>query len=444
MLNRWIDEGLVIDPYRALYPDAKEISYVSFRGRNERGGGVNFGKTRLDFFLVSPGIIDWVKRVRYEDRIGSDFDHKEVVMEFGGRSVAGKMVIKDSTLTDIMVEDLGWWVVYDCISHNLQDMDRNLENNLIQYDILLKEKENLIRMESMGGREEELVVLQETNNMNMQTVKNRFPLVQELLRRELRCTKKTLYEIITLGVKSKLMGVQKRRREMVNLRRERLIQKEDYMKRKFGDESQQRMDVREEILRLDDVLLRERATKFKEFLDKNNEKATKAFCRLSKEGGICDDITQIRDGAGVNFVDAKGRGKHIREYYTDIYKRRLDRLMSIEDFIGNNMQEGWLNEKKLTRDEMEGLEAEVNIDEVKKALDGSNFESSSGWDGLSFKVIRKLWEVLKFPMLEMIRETFNTGELMESYKLGLIRLIPKKGDAKGGGLETNNIIVLWL
>jgi hypothetical protein len=50
ILNRWIDEGLVIDPFRALYPDAKEISYVSFRGRNERGGGANFGKTRLDFF----------------------------------------------------------------------------------------------------------------------------------------------------------------------------------------------------------------------------------------------------------------------------------------------------------------------------------------------------------------------------------------------------------
>ncbi len=67
ILNRWIDEGMVIDPYRALYPDAKEISYVSFRGRNERGGGANFGKTRLDFFLISPDMVDWVKGVKYED-----------------------------------------------------------------------------------------------------------------------------------------------------------------------------------------------------------------------------------------------------------------------------------------------------------------------------------------------------------------------------------------
>ncbi len=86
----------------------------------------------------------------------------------------GKMVIKDSTLADIMVDDLGWWVVYDCISQNLQNVDRNLENNLIQYDILLKEKENLIRLEALGGREEELIMLKEINNINIRQLKTDF------------------------------------------------------------------------------------------------------------------------------------------------------------------------------------------------------------------------------------------------------------------------------
>jgi hypothetical protein len=90
--------------------------YLTFHLEGEtNGGGVNFGKTRLDFFLISPDIVDWVKGVKYEDRIGSDFDHKEVIMQLGERSSAGKMIIKDTTLNDIMVDDLGWWVVYDCI-----------------------------------------------------------------------------------------------------------------------------------------------------------------------------------------------------------------------------------------------------------------------------------------------------------------------------------------
>jgi hypothetical protein len=33
-------------------------------------------------------------------------------------------------------------------------------------------------------------------------------------------------------------------------------------------------------------------------------------------------------------------------------------------------------------------------------------------------------------MLRMINETFREGELMNSFKLGLIKLIPKKGDAR--------------
>jgi hypothetical protein len=37
------------------------------------------------------------------------------------------------------------------------------------------------------------------------------------------------------------------------------------------------------------------------------------------------------------------------------------------------------------------------MDEIKKALDGSNFESSSGWDGVTFRAIRKFWGVLSEP-----------------------------------------------
>jgi hypothetical protein len=75
----------------------------------------------------------------------------------------------------------------------------------------------------------------------------------------------------------------------------------------------------------------------------------------------------------------------------------------------------------------------VTMDEIKKALDGSNFESSSGWDGVTFKAIRKFWGVLSEPMLKMVQETFREGELMETFKLGLIKLIPKKGDAQKVG-----------
>jgi hypothetical protein len=264
-------------------------------------------------------------------------------------------------------------------------------------------------------------------------VKNRLPNVEDLLGRGLSCDYITLYEIIMIGVKTNLTELQKRVNLRDNAKRDWLIQREEYMSDTFGENSQQRYEASEALLRFDDVILRSKATKFKEFLNINNEKSTKAFCRLSKEGGMCDDLTQIKDNQGNIFRSEKERGLHIMGFYSEIYKKRLDRLIGIEEFIGREVNEGWIEEKKLSEEEKANLEGIVTMEEVKRALDGSNFGSSSGWDGITFKVIRKLWESLKHPMLKIIHETFESCELMESFKLGLIRLIPKKGDASKVG-----------
>jgi hypothetical protein len=88
---------------------------------------------------------------------------------------------------------------------------------------------------------------------------------------------------------------------------------------------------------MDDLDLKSRAVKFREFLDANNEKATKAFCRLGKEGGVCDDITQIVNDNGSEFADDAKRGEHIRGYYEKLYKKRLDDLLSVENFQTENV-----------------------------------------------------------------------------------------------------------
>ncbi len=133
-------------------------------------------------------------------------------------------------------------------------------------------------------------------------------------------------------------------------------------------------------------------------------------------------------------MDEKKRGEHIRRFYEQLYKKRLDVLISVEDFLGERIcNEGWVTERKLTEMEKDSLESVVTMEELKESLDKSNFESTSGWDGISFKVIKKFWELLSHPMLRMVNETFARGELMESFKLGLIKLIPKKGKAEKVG-----------
>jgi len=79
ILRDWVNEGTVFEPFRAIYPDRVEHSYTSFRREN------NFGKNRLDLFLISADLLDKVENVIYEDRLGRDFDHKAVSIKFGKR-----------------------------------------------------------------------------------------------------------------------------------------------------------------------------------------------------------------------------------------------------------------------------------------------------------------------------------------------------------------------
>jgi hypothetical protein len=136
-----------------------------------------------------------------------------------------------------------------------------------------------------------------------------------------------------MGVKNVLQGIQKQKGMDDKVFRDYLIRREEYTKNVFGENSQQWYDSKDAILRFDDVQLKARAVKFRKFLDVNNEKATKAFCRLSKEGGLCDDIGQIKGENGQAFETSDARGKYIAEFYSNIYKKKLDNLIQIEDFI---------------------------------------------------------------------------------------------------------------
>jgi exonuclease III len=83
-INEWIEDGMCMDPFRILHPDEKEYSHIQF------GEDRNVVKNRLDFYLVSDGIMQMITDVRYMERMGKDFDHKEVRMEMGIKKEKGK------------------------------------------------------------------------------------------------------------------------------------------------------------------------------------------------------------------------------------------------------------------------------------------------------------------------------------------------------------------
>ena len=58
-------------------------------------------------------------------------------------------------------------------------------------------------------------------------------------------------------------------------------------------------------------------------------------------------------------------------------------MLSIEDFLAVNVARGReIERKKLNEEEKAELEREVTTEELKKSLDKSKMNSSSGWDGI--------------------------------------------------------------
>jgi exonuclease III len=83
IINQWITDSFAVDPFRMLYPLQREVSHIPFRSVRGDRGDINYANNRLDFFLTSQSVVENIAKVVYEERLGADFDHKEVVLYLG-------------------------------------------------------------------------------------------------------------------------------------------------------------------------------------------------------------------------------------------------------------------------------------------------------------------------------------------------------------------------
>ena len=428
-INNWIEQGDCMEPFRALYPEQKETSYIPFRGG--RVGAITYSRSRLDFFLVNRNLIGEVKKVRYEDRLGNDFDHKMVTLILGkGGGVKGQLRIFNSTLEHRLGKFLGEAYIYDALSNHLSVREEETTNRI---GLVLRLIEEYMDVERLGYMQNNVEGMQ----YRLQELYGRIedevillPGMDDMLNKNYSCDWGNLYEVVTSSLKIKLLALQKLIKEIKGCKRNFLVTKIERMKGNFGVDSEQAADCIRDLNDFDDQELKERARKYKEFLLVNNEKPTRAFCLLGKETNLLDDMSQIKDKDGNCFADRKAREEYIRKYYQGLYNKKIDNILRIEDFLGDEgMNNDWVGNKKLTEEEKNSLETAVTLEEIKKALETSNLSSTSGWDGISYMVIKKYFTELGPLLVKVTNECMERGELTATFKLGLIKLIPKKGDA---------------
>ncbi len=105
------------DPFRTLYPEKQEFTYVP-------AAIENLNRSRIDFFLVSENIIPNCLSCTIPHSLSStDFDHKRVHLHIGvGKHSYNRQTIKDCFLKDELLNHLVHALVYDCyINHSQTD-----------------------------------------------------------------------------------------------------------------------------------------------------------------------------------------------------------------------------------------------------------------------------------------------------------------------------------
>jgi hypothetical protein len=142
IINTWIAENFLIDPFRALYPLQRETSYIPFRAL-DGNNRMEYGTTRLDFYMISESVLGDTRLVVYEDRLGTDFDHKEVTLKLGKGKVGGKMIVRDKILEDPLSSPIGLLSLYETVSSHLVDSDEEINRIIGRLDTSIRERELL-------------------------------------------------------------------------------------------------------------------------------------------------------------------------------------------------------------------------------------------------------------------------------------------------------------
>jgi hypothetical protein len=86
-------------------------------------------------------------------------------------------------------------------------------------------------------------------------------------------------------------------------------------------------------LAYDSKKIREETGKYMSFLRANNEKPTRKFCKLGKECNTVDDIAQIEKPGGGAFTFERDRAEHVRSFYVNLYKKKIDRVLEVESLF---------------------------------------------------------------------------------------------------------------
>jgi exonuclease III len=433
--SRWLNqlriEHHLTDPYRYLYPESQEYTYVPFAADA-------IHRSRLDFFIMSESLVEQCVDCRIPHSLNSLLsDHKQVTLCFKRDNPYKKQTINDVVLTDSDLDDIVKITTLECYinhlipSNVLSDFEIDNQRVIIGRVRSLYKELSTVRLQDaeLGSTQDRIDVMLETRN----AIKNNLdllPSIEELQSCELSCSRDTFLEILIMAIKGSSLSHQHNFFKIKNARRKAIENKIKELKKFFSQNMQEILRVERELNQIAKDDMREEVMRIKNFEQLNNEKITPYFLSLAKKPQCSDTLLDICQENGTPFENSLDRDTYIRNYFASTYKQvpNNGNIVSIEGFLGDVAEHPEVVASKLSWDEREELEKEIGIAEFDVAIEKAKINTSPGIDSISNRFIKKFWNIFRVPLFEYAKCCYAKGILTENFRCAKIRLIPKKGD----------------
>ena len=146
------------------------------------------------------------------------------------------------------------------------------------------------------------------------------------------------------------------------------------------------------------------------------EKSTKYFYRILNRS-MPDRLSSLIGDQGEEINGEKAVNEEVVKFYKCLYETK-DAIV-IEDSFLNNIN-------PIPGDKASDVTGQISIDELREVLKSCN-DSSPGPDGISYSYLESFWSIFGPRLVSSWNYSCATGNLPNSHKTSILRLIPKAG-----------------
>ncbi|KAJ8034902.1 hypothetical protein HOLleu_21924 [Holothuria leucospilota] len=153
-----------------------------------------------------------------------------------------------------------------------------------------------------------------------------------------------------------------------------------------------------------------------------NEKPSAFFYREERRRAERKVIKSIKNDDG-RIVSSNSEITDVfHNFYTNLFTRHAD--------VNLNLQDAFIQclNHKISDDDKRILDEPISLVELNKAVSRAASNKSPGSDGLPYEFYSSFIDILGNDLVDVFNDTFHSGTLSESQRMGIITLIPKKGD----------------